>query len=136
VYAECINANNDKIVNADNIAIVIRFADGSVGNLSYLANGDKSLPKELIEVFSGGKVGIIHDFREAVIHKGGKAIKIKSEGKGHKEEVQAFVNALRNGGPSPIPFRSVYLTTLTSFRILDSLYTGNPQIISSYESEI
>jgi polar amino acid transport system substrate-binding protein len=136
VYAECINANNDKIVNADNIAIVIRFADGSVGNLSYLANGDKSLPKELIEVFSGGKVGIIHDFREAVIHKGGKAIKIKSEGKGHKEEVQAFVQSLRNGGPSPIPFRSVYLTTLTSFRILDSLYTGNPQIISSYESEI
>lgn len=129
VYAECINSANDKISPADNIAIVIKFANGSVGNLTYLANGDKAMPKELIEVFSGLKVGIINDFRDGLIYKNGKAIKLKSSGKGHKEEVVAFLNALKSGNGSPISFRSICLTTLTTFRIHDSLFTGMPQDI-------
>ena len=129
VYADCINSTNDKISPADNIAIVIKFANGSVGNLTYLANGDKAMPKELIEVFSGSKVGIINDFRDGLIYKNGKAIKLKSSGKGHKEEVAAFLNALKSGNGSPISFRSICLTTLTTFKIHDSLHTGLAQDI-------
>ncbi|MBP9214744.1 MAG: bi-domain-containing oxidoreductase, partial [Chitinophagaceae bacterium] len=51
VYADCIASNSAQAKNDDNIAIVIRFSDGSIGNLIYVANGDKSLPKERIEVF-------------------------------------------------------------------------------------
>lgn len=129
VHAECISTNNDKITAADNIAIVVKFKDGSVGNLTYLANGDKGMPKELIEVFSGSKIGVINDFREGMIYKGGKLVKLKSIGKGHKEEVEAFIASLKSGSESPIGFRSICLTTLTTFRIHDSLYTGMPQAI-------
>src|SRR4051812_7508550 len=45
VYADCIQSSNEKIKVDDNIAIVVRFNDGSIGNLVYVANGDKSLPK-------------------------------------------------------------------------------------------
>jgi predicted dehydrogenase/threonine dehydrogenase-like Zn-dependent dehydrogenase len=127
VYAECISTNNDKITPADNIAIVIKFKDGSVGNLVYLANGDKGMPKELIEVFSGSKIGVINDFRDGLIYRNGKTIKLKSSGKGHKEEVSAFINALKSGNDSPISFRSICLTTLATFKIHDSLFTGMPQ---------
>jgi predicted dehydrogenase/threonine dehydrogenase-like Zn-dependent dehydrogenase len=130
VYAASINTGNDKITAEDNIAIVVKFSNGSVGNLTYLANGDKSMPKELIEVFGAGNIGVINDFREGAFHKGNKVTKLKSSGKGHKEEVDAFLNAVNNGGESPIPFRSVCLTTLTTFKILDSLYTGHSQEIS------
>ncbi len=130
VYAECISSNNDKITPADNIAIVIKFKDGSVGNLTYLANGDKGMPKELIEVFSGSKIGIINDFRDGLIYRNGKAIKLKSSGKGHKEEVVVFINALKSGNDSPISFRSICLTTLTTFKIHDSLFTGMPQDVN------
>jgi polar amino acid transport system substrate-binding protein len=129
VFAECITSNNDKITPADNIAVVIKFKDGSVGNLTYLANGDKGMPKELIEVFSGSKIGVINDFRDGLIYKKGKATKLKSSGKGHKEEVVAFINALKSGNESPISFRSICLTTLTTFRIHDSIFTGMPQDI-------
>ena len=129
VYADCINSTNDKISPADNIAIVIKFANGSVGNLTYLANGDKGMPKELIEVFSGSKIGVINDFRDGLIYKNGKAVKLKSSGKGHKEEVAAFLNALKSGNGSPISFRSICLTTLTTFKIHDSLHTGLAQDI-------
>ena len=129
VYAECINTANDKITAADNIAIVVKFKDGSVGNLTYLANGDKGMPKELIEVFSASKIGIINDFKDGLIYKNGKTIKLKSSGKGHKEEVTVFANALKSGNDSPISFRSICLTTLTTFKIHDSLFTGMPQEI-------
>ncbi len=129
VFAECISTSNDKITPADNIAIVVRFKDGSVGNLTYLANGDKGMPKELIEVFGGSKIGVINDFRDGMIYKNGKTIKLKSSGKGHKEEVVAFIDALKAGADSPISFRSICLTTLTTFKIHDSLHTGLPQEI-------
>jgi polar amino acid transport system substrate-binding protein len=87
------------------------------------------MPKELIEVFCGGKIGVINDFREGHIHKNGKSIKLNSSGKGHQEEVAAFLVAVREGKDSPISFRSICLTTLTTFCIQDSLFTGIPQEI-------
>jgi len=128
VYAECINTENIKLKPDDNISITVKFDNGSVGNLVYLANGDKSLPKELIEVFAGGKTGRIHDFRTGDLHKNNKKIRLKLIGKGHKEEVYSFLESLKSE-ESPISFESIYLTTKTTFKIIDSLSTGLPQSI-------
>jgi polar amino acid transport system substrate-binding protein len=129
VYAEAISTGNTKIVPEDNIAIVVKFSNGSVGNLTYLANGDKSVPKESIEVFGAGVIGVINDFRSGSVHRDNKITKLKSDGKGHKEEVETFLNCVRDGKESPINFRSICLTTLTTIKILESLYTGLPQMI-------
>lgn len=129
VYAASIKTDNQNLTSEDNISITVSFSDGSIGNLLYLGNGDKSLPKELIEVFSGGKVGRIHDFRKGDLHKGNKLIKLKLDGKGHKQEVEAFLKSLKETTEAPIPFESIYLTTLTTFKVLDSLATGMAQDI-------
>lgn len=128
VFAECINTDNSKIKPDDNISITIKFDNGSVGNLVYLANGDKSLPKELIEVFAGGKIGRIHDFKSGDLHKNNKQVKLKLTGKGHKQEVHAFLSSLKSKD-NIIDFESIYLTTMTTFKIVDSLNTGLPQKI-------
>ena len=96
----------------------------------YLANGDKSLPKELIEVFCGGKVGRILDFRSGYLHSGNKIQKLKLSGKGHKEEVTNFIEVLNSKESELISFESLYLTTLTTFKIHDALTTGMPQTIN------
>ncbi|MDA9125401.1 bi-domain-containing oxidoreductase [Flavobacteriaceae bacterium] len=128
VYAECIETPNTKLKPDDNIAIIVKFKNGSIGNLTYLANGCKSLPKEQIEIFSGGKTGRIHDFRSGEIHKNNKITKLKLDGKGHRQEVQEFMNSLTNGKTEPpISFDSIRLTTLATFKILDSISTGLPQ---------
>lgn len=129
VYAECINTSNEKLKADDNISIIVKFKNGSIGNLNYLANGDKSLPKELIEVFGGGKIGRIHDFRFGELHDKNKVVKIKSNSKGHKQEVEAFLKSIKEGKSSPISFESIFLTTKTTFKIIDSLNTGLPQNI-------
>jgi polar amino acid transport system substrate-binding protein len=130
VFAEAINSENVKITPDDNISIIVKLANGSVGNIVYLANGDKGMPKEKIEVFGAGMIGVINDFRDGVFYRGGKVIKLKSNGKGHREEIIRFLDSVKKGDESPISFRSVCLTTLTTFRIIDSLRTGLPQIIS------
>ncbi|MBS1671496.1 MAG: bi-domain-containing oxidoreductase [Bacteroidetes bacterium] len=129
VYAECINSKSSEVKNDDNIAIVISFSDGSIGNLIYVANGDKSLPKERVEIFAGGMVGIINDFKDGQIFKGNKSSSIKLPGKGHKQEVDAFINAIKQGLESPITFQSIYATTLTTIKVHDALHTGLPQNI-------
>jgi predicted dehydrogenase/threonine dehydrogenase-like Zn-dependent dehydrogenase len=131
VYAQSINSSNKKVKNDDNIAINIKFSNGSVGSIVYVANGDKSLPKERIEIYGGGKVGVIHDFKKGEIYSGNKINQLKVQGKGHQQEVEAFLNAIKESKNYPIPFESIYATTKTTFKILDSLYTGLPQNILS-----
>lgn len=133
VFAESITSSNELITVNDNISIVLKFSDGSVGNVTYVANGDKSMPKEYIEVYCAGNIGVINDFKSGAFHKAGKVHKLKSTGKGHKEEVYQFLENIKQGKDSPIDFSSICLTTLTTFKILDSLATGMPQKIDLNE---
>ncbi len=62
--------------NEDNVVMNFRFRDGSLGVVSYLANGDKSHPKEYLEVFTGGRVAVLHDWRKLeMVYNGKRASK-------------------------------------------------------------
>lgn len=129
VHAIAIQTDNDKYTSTDNIIVNIIFNDGSIGTITYTAMGDPSLAKEYLEVFSGGKVGIIHDFKSVTLSSNNREKILKVSGKGHSEEVSSFLNAIRSGASSPISFDSLIVTTKTCFAVLDSLISGLPQQI-------
>ncbi|MGE5106993.1 MAG: bi-domain-containing oxidoreductase [Sphingobacteriales bacterium] len=129
VYAQCVSANNDKIINRDNLCVNLQFQNGSVGTIVYTSNGDKSLPKERMEISGGGKAGVINDFKNGELYQRNKRRILNLDGKGHKQEVEVFLSALYNGFEMPVSFNSLYYTTLTTFKILDSLDTNFPQKI-------
>lgn len=131
VYAQCINSSSKTIKDDDNVIIVITYSNGSVANITYTANGDKALPKEYIEIFGGGKVGIIHDFKHGELYYKNKKNAIKLAGKGHKQEIDAFITSIQQGKNNTIPFTSIYNTTLVTLKILDALHTGLPQTIDT-----
>ncbi|MEW6093561.1 MAG: bi-domain-containing oxidoreductase, partial [Chloroflexota bacterium] len=56
----------------DNVSMTFTFPDGSVGVVDYLANGDKAFPKERLEVFCGGRVAVLDDFRTLEMVRDGK----------------------------------------------------------------
>jgi predicted dehydrogenase/threonine dehydrogenase-like Zn-dependent dehydrogenase len=117
----------------DNVTTQIRFANGSVGTIFYVADGDKSFPKERIEVFGGGKVGVIDNWRSVEIHDRGHRVQrkaIMSAEKGHAEELAAFVEGVR-AGHFPIPLESLFLTTQTTFAIQQAHRTGRPVTVVS-----
>jgi predicted dehydrogenase/threonine dehydrogenase-like Zn-dependent dehydrogenase len=110
----------------DTVAITLRFSRGSVATIAYFATGDKSFPKERVEVFGGGALAVLDDFREVTISSGGKRRRVKklSQDKGFDEEVAAFVKAAARGGELPIPLQSLVATTRATFAIVESLRTG------------
>ena len=111
VFAESVSARSPKIIDADSVFITLRFADGSNGSIAYLSEGDKSLPKERIEIFGGGKSFLIDDFRK------GKG----AQDKGQATQVKRICAAVLDGGPAPIDLTDLAATTRTTFRILESL---------------
>jgi predicted dehydrogenase len=95
------------IYSEDNILLSFSFADGSLGTVSYLSNGDKAFPKERIEVFCGGRVAVLDDFRRLELYqKGSKKTYRKRlrQDKGHRATWSAFLAALASGGEPPIPY--------------------------------
>jgi len=110
---------------SDNIAVTLKFADGSVANLLYLANGDRSIPKEFFEVFCQGTIARLQDFRTLELARNGEIQKFKSvQDKGHRRELQLTIEAIRSGKPSPIPFEELVEVTETTFLVQRALATG------------
>jgi hypothetical protein len=106
----------------------VRHANGSISSLGYLAGGDKSFPKERIEVIGGGRIAVIDDFRKVTTCRNGKVTRVKMSGqdKGYASEVAAFANALCEGQLSPIPWEDIRATTLASLLAVRSLREGIP----------
>ena len=113
----------------DNVAASLKFANGTLGTISYLANGDKSVSKERVEVFGGGSVAILEDFRRLELVRNGRKQVTRArwaQDKGHKAEMQAFVDALLAKAPPPISFEQVVGSTLATLRLQNSCQTGQP----------
>jgi len=111
----------------DTVAVQLRFANGSVGTISYLSNGSKAVPKEHIEVYKDGQTGILRDFRELEVYGTGRPFREKhwSQDKGQKEMVRSFIETVQEGKHSPIDFGEIEAVTLATFKILESLRTRN-----------
>jgi predicted dehydrogenase/threonine dehydrogenase-like Zn-dependent dehydrogenase len=129
-------ANPGKYSN-DNVVCSLRFAEGSQGTISYLANGDKSYSKERVEVFGGGAVAALEDFRRLDLVRGSQKQVFRSflrQDKGHRGEWEAFVGVLRNGGDSPIPFAEIVTTMMATFALEKSRSSGQPISVGGLQS--
>lgn len=108
----------------DNLQLTFHFPDGSLGTVIYLANGDKSFPKERLEVFGAGRVACLDDFRSLELVKDGRRQIVRSrlrQDKGHRAEWLAFVEAVVRGGPAPIPYEQILGVTRASLRAVQAL---------------
>lgn len=128
VTATSVRSGNDRETDADSVAITLSMSDGSVGSILYVALGDKRFPKERCEIFADGSVAVLDDYKSGLVVRNGREEKLKggAQDKGHAAEVEAFVEAVRSGAPSPISLDSLVATTLASFAAVESLRTGRP----------
>jgi predicted dehydrogenase/threonine dehydrogenase-like Zn-dependent dehydrogenase len=119
-------ADGNSSSDPDNIIISVTFSDSSIGTVAYVASGDPAFPKERLEVFGGGKVGVIDNWRQLLIQGHGKKTRqrcwLQAE-KGHAQEMIAFIEGIKKGKPA-ISFESQVLTTLTTFAIQKVLREG------------
>ena len=124
VSAQMIGGN--KPVRDDKMSILLKFADGSVGTVHYFANGAKSYPKEILEIFGDGRVIRMENFRVTTGYgfKGFSSFRTWRQDKGHRAEIAAFVDAVASGGPPLIPFDEIVNVTKASFAAVESAMKG------------
>src|SRR5258708_14964708 len=92
--------------SGENVVGSVRFANGSLGTIDYLASGDKSFSKERVEVFGGGAVAVLEDFRRLDLIRHGKKQTMPArwrQDKGHPAGSGALTNPIREGQDRPLP---------------------------------
>ena len=93
----------------DTASLELVFADGSIGTIHYFANGSRRFPKERLEVFAGGRVLQLDNFRR--LHGYGwrrfSGVTLWRQDKGQRACVDAFLQAVEHGGPPPIPIEEL-----------------------------
>ena len=124
VQALSVGTPNRALVEEDNVSFAIRFKDGSLANIVYVAVGSPDLPKEYVELFADQSCAVLKDFRETECFGSRGRTRLKGrQDKGFDDELSAFVRALRTGGPAPIPFETLAAVTRCSFAVLEALRT-------------
>lgn len=113
----------------DNVSMTFTFPDGSIGVVDYLANGDKSFPKERLEVFCEGGIAILDDYVSlTTIKDGAKKMQSGAQDKGWREEMSALADAIKNGGQPPIPYAHLIGVTKATFAAVESLRENGKNI--------
>jgi predicted dehydrogenase len=105
IVSHQVNAIHGGSGPVDRVTITLGFADGSIGTVHYLSNGHRAFPKERLEVFAGGRVLQLDNFRRLRGYgwPGFTRMNLWRQDKGQDACAKAFVEAVRTGGPSPIP---------------------------------
>jgi len=120
----------DAVVNEDNVAITLIMANGSVGNIVYTALGNKAYQRERVEVFAGGAVGVIENFKTAIWVQGKNRKRLgnvlSGVDRGYVGEMSVLIRSLLDGEPFPVSFDSYVVTTKATFAAMESLRSGLP----------
>jgi predicted dehydrogenase len=107
----------------DQASITLRFDDGSIGTIHYLANGHRSFQKERVEVFAGGRILQLANYRKLTGFgwPGFSTMNLWRQDKGQRACVAAFVRYVEQGGTEPIPFAEAIEVSRVSIEVAASL---------------
>jgi predicted dehydrogenase/threonine dehydrogenase-like Zn-dependent dehydrogenase len=109
----------------DNFVATIKYADGSVCTLTYTALGDKSFPKEKMEVFADGKVLVMDDYKSMTVHGGKhKGWTSNAAQKGQLQELEVLADTLLRGKPWPISLAEQIQATRISLEVERQIFSA------------
>jgi len=121
----------------DNIVVQLTFPNGSLATISYLANGNRSVGKERIELHGGGRSAELQDFRRLTLANGDRRRVVRHwfrQDKGHQGECAAFIYAVQEGAALPIGLDDIYASTLATFAAVESMRSGRKIQLSNFSS--
>lgn len=127
VSAQAIGSDSSVI---ENVNISLLFENGSIGTISYVSNGGKSLAKEYLEVHSQSASMVIDDFKKLKVfrEKRGKGMSKNIQNKGQREMMNAYFKNLSLGGTNLIPIDDIFAVTRATFLIVESTLDNGRKI--------
>lgn len=110
----------------DNFTVTIQFKNGSLGTLHYLANGNRSAPKEYVEVSAAGSMVMLNDFRSLTLFRDGAKWNLNTgvrQDKGHQEAWKAFLRGIQSG-ERVIPYPELMSVAELTIRLAEAIRSG------------
>lgn len=138
VYAQKMQVGTELLADHDNVSITVTFDRGSTGTLCYNTVGDEVVSKERLEVYGGGKVATLDDYRLLEVTKDGSTSTSKAwnQDKGQENQMSETVQAFRSMGRGPIPFDELVTGMQAIFAAQRSLAKGQPVEVPDYELKV
>lgn len=109
------------------LALAIRFGDGSLATITYASCGNSATAKERIEILGGGHTLVIEDFRSLSVD--GDTVWSGAQDKGHAHLIAAFARSLRSTEQGTTE-ESLAISRAT-LAALKSLLGGEPAMVAS-----
>jgi predicted dehydrogenase/threonine dehydrogenase-like Zn-dependent dehydrogenase len=127
VYAVGYGALAGPVQARDNLAVTLSFANGSVGSITYVADGSGRVPKERIEAFSGPLTAVLDDYTKLELFgpDGRQKRDAGTQDKGHSAEIEAFLEGAARG-ELPVPLDEIANVSLATLAVVESMRTGRP----------
>jgi predicted dehydrogenase len=125
IYAECVDSDKKNMIKENNIVSTIKFADGSIASLSYCDFGSSNFTREKVEIFTGGTVIEINDFRE-VRTSDGLRKKYNFLNIGLYESLENFIAVLQGKKNLELGVEDGARSTICALKVLESLNVRKP----------
>ena len=119
----------------DNFSLQIRFADGSVGTVSYAADAPTSAGKERFETSAPGAHAVIDDFKNGAIWRGRhkQTLGGRRQDKGFAAQFE-FIAEVLGGSSEPPAVEGYLVSTLATLAAARSLETGRSEPVVEADS--
>lgn len=110
----------------ENMNIIIEFEDGSVADILYFTFGEKSMPKEYIEMSSNMKSAVMDNFKSLALYTAGKknSVNVGKKDKGHPKEMEILVKTVKGEAVNPFSMNDICLVSEITFKAIESSDKG------------
>lgn len=127
VSAYCLPTGGQDPIGENNMVASFRFADGSIGNLTYCTVGSKTSGGERVEVFAQGIGCATEDFKRLTIKSNLSRTRSRwwAE-KGYAAQLESFIKGIRRGAPPEVTVRDGARATIGCLRMLASAQSLAP----------
>jgi predicted dehydrogenase/threonine dehydrogenase-like Zn-dependent dehydrogenase len=130
VTAYSLPTDRKEPVGENNLVASFRFADGSIGNLTYCTVGSKTSGGERVEVFAQGVGVATEDFKRLTISGGLRTSRSRWWGeKGYGAQLESFVESVRAGRAPQVTARDGARASVGCLRMLESAKSLAPLAI-------
>jgi predicted dehydrogenase len=121
-------------IGENNVVASFRFADGSIGNLTYCTVGSKTSGGEHVEAFAPGIAAVTEDFKELVIKSNSqKRNSSRRADKGYAAQLGAFIQCIRSGKQPEVTVLDGARATIGCLSMLQSAKAQEPVEINLAE---
>jgi predicted dehydrogenase len=112
-------------IGENNLVAAFRFADGSIGNLTYCTVGSRTSAGERVEVYAQGVGAYAEDFKRAGVHKGIRKTSSRIwPDKGYGSQMADFVESIRKGRPPAVTVHDGARATLGCLAMMEAAKRG------------